>query len=104
MRALLVDALAAVLRSCTPAVRYSSWQCYDGAAAVSQFDAPATASRVDRLARSARTSAAKPENSSSTEFRNRAGTDTARMQPGHDADPLAGPAGMIAVDPESGTK
>src|SRR5499426_596719 len=104
MRALIVGALAAGLASCTPAMPYSSLQCYDGAAAGSRFDAPPTASRVDRLARSARTSAAKPGNSSSTEFRNRAGTDTARMQPGDEADPLAGPAGIIAVDPESGTK
>jgi hypothetical protein len=98
MRALLVGALAAGLASCTPAMPYSSLQCYDGAAAGSRFDAPFTASRVERLARSARTSAAKPENSS------RRGTDTARVeaQRGNEPDPYTGPADIIAAEP--GTK
>src|SRR5262245_12698095 len=114
MRALLVGAMDAGRISCTPGVMpnasFHACTCYEGAAAGSQSDAPPTASRVDRFARSARTIAAKPESSSSAEVRNKADTDTARIeapifpQPGDEADPLAGPADIIAVDTESGTK
>jgi len=111
MKGLIAGALAATLTGCTPAImpNASLQGCYEGTAANSQFDVPPTASRADRLARP-KTVAAKPDSSSSAPLRNKPGTGTAGIedptssQPGDEADPLAGPAGIIAVETESRTK
>src|SRR5262245_33138228 len=113
MRPLLVGARAASLIACTPVVTplasFQGCPCYDG----SQADTP-TASRADRSARPVKTSAAKPEGSSSAQFRSKAGADTEKAkntaarieaptspQPGDNADLLAGPADIIAVDTDN---
>jgi hypothetical protein len=80
MRTLLISALAASLIGCTclapPEASFKECTdglaCFDGTAASPQIKPKPVASKVDPAARSVKTIAAKTENSSSTQFGNKA--------------------------------